>query len=94
VGAPERFAMVAQALGEQVDGLPVMLAARRSVETVRELCADVRIPGVVELGYDRERFLALMPKMAADALASGSPNNNPRVPTKEEIIGLYEELWA
>ncbi|MCL4368883.1 MAG: iron-containing alcohol dehydrogenase [Chloroflexi bacterium] len=94
VGAPERFASIAQALGEPVDGLPVMLAARRGVESVRELCADVRIPGVVELGYDRERFFAQMPKMAADALASGSPNNNPRVPTKEEIIALYAQLWG
>jgi len=31
--------------------------------------------------------------MAADALASGSPANNPRVPTQEEIIALYEEAW-
>ena len=28
--------------------------------------------------------------MADDALASGSPANNPRVPTAEEIVALYE----
>jgi alcohol dehydrogenase len=27
--------------------------------------------------------------MAADAIASGSPANNPRVPSAEEIIDLY-----
>ena len=25
--------------------------------------------------------------------ASGSPGNNPRVPTAEEIVSLYEEAW-
>jgi alcohol dehydrogenase class IV len=32
--------------------------------------------------------------MADQALASGSPANNPRVPTKEEIVTLYREAWG
>jgi alcohol dehydrogenase class IV len=28
--------------------------------------------------------------MARDALASGSPQNNPRVPSESEIVELYE----
>jgi alcohol dehydrogenase class IV len=32
--------------------------------------------------------------MAQDALASGSPANNPRVPSAEEIVTLYEEVLA
>ena len=32
--------------------------------------------------------------MAEQALASGSPNNNPRVPSKAEIIALYHEAWG
>jgi hypothetical protein len=31
--------------------------------------------------------------MASDALASGSPQNNPRVPSAEEIVSLYEQAW-
>jgi hypothetical protein len=31
--------------------------------------------------------------MAAQALASGSPQNNPRVPTVDEIIQLYDKIW-
>ena len=30
---------------------------------------------------------------AEQALASGSPGNNPRVPTAAEIVGLYREVW-
>ena len=31
--------------------------------------------------------------MADQALASGSPNNNPRIPDKAEIIALYHEVF-
>jgi len=63
-------------------------------------------PGVVQLGAAGKivelltaarprvaRFDAEIDKTAADALASGSPANNPRIPTKEEIVGLYREAW-
>jgi alcohol dehydrogenase len=41
----------------------------------------------------RERFDALKAKMAEDALASGSPGNNPVVPTAEQIVALYDEAF-
>jgi len=44
-------------------------------------------------GMDRARFESVVLKMAQDALASGSPGNNPVVPTAEEIVRLYHEAW-
>jgi alcohol dehydrogenase len=35
-----------------------------------------------------------MPMMAQQALASGSPGNNPRVPSVEEIVELYTRCYA
>ena len=32
--------------------------------------------------------------MASQALASGSPQNNPRVPTENQIIQLYQKIWG
>jgi hypothetical protein len=32
--------------------------------------------------------------MASQALASGSPANNPRIPTSDEIIGLYRRVYG
>ena len=32
--------------------------------------------------------------MAQQAQASGSPANNPRVPTLKEMEGLYAALWG
>jgi alcohol dehydrogenase class IV len=39
-------------------------------------------------------FFAAIPTMAVQALASGSPQNNPRVPSAAEIEHLYTEVWA
>jgi len=31
--------------------------------------------------------------MISQAIASGSPNNNPRVATPDEIAGIYARIW-
>jgi alcohol dehydrogenase class IV len=45
-------------------------------------------------GVDAERYEQLLPVMADQALASGSPGNNPRIPTSAEIIGLYRRVYG
>ena len=32
--------------------------------------------------------------MVEQAIASGSPGNNPRVPAPPELAELYEQAWA
>jgi alcohol dehydrogenase len=43
---------------------------------------------------EKEKLDQLAPKMAEDAIASGSPGNNPRQATKEEIIELYKITYS
>jgi alcohol dehydrogenase class IV len=52
------------------------------------------IPPLKELGVDKERLDQWAPKMAEDAIASGSPGNNPRQATKEEIVELYKIAYS
>jgi len=40
-----------------------------------------------------DRYFELIPTMAKHAQASGSPQNNPRVPSASEIEQLYREIW-
>ena len=40
-----------------------------------------------------ERYFELLPTMAQQALDSGSPANNPRVPTIDEAVALYAKVW-
>jgi alcohol dehydrogenase class IV len=88
-GSPRRFADIARALGAETADLPDLEAARCAVAEVRNICRDLGIPGLTGLGIDPEKLLALAPTMAREALASGSPGNNPRVPSAEEIVELY-----
>jgi alcohol dehydrogenase class IV len=45
------------------------------------------------LGIKKDDFFSHISKMADDALASGSPGNTRRAPSKDDIETLYKELW-
>lgn len=89
-GNPGRYAHIARAMGEDINGLTDFEAAQRGAAAVRGLIKDVAIASLRELGVDRNKLYRLAPRMTEDAIASGSPANNPRQATKEEIIELYE----
>jgi alcohol dehydrogenase class IV len=55
---------------------------------------ELQVPTPREFGIPEERYVALLGTMAAQALASGSPQNNPRVPTAEEIEQIYLQAWG
>ncbi|MFQ5711043.1 MAG: iron-containing alcohol dehydrogenase [Candidatus Geothermarchaeales archaeon] len=90
IGNPEKFADIAVAMGESVEDLSVLDAAIVAVETVGRLCEDVGVPTLVGAGCEEAKVLELAPKMADDAIASGSPANNPRKPTREQIVEIYK----
>jgi alcohol dehydrogenase class IV len=90
IGDPIRYAHIAQAMGEPIDNLSVMEAADRSVAAIRRLIKDIKIPSLKQLGVDGDRLTELAPTMAEAAIDSGSPANNPRKPTKQEIVELYQ----
>ena len=64
------------------------------VAWLEKLNADLEVPRLRDCcGNERERFEQLIPKMAIDALASGSPGNNPVVPGAEDIANIYRAAW-
>ncbi|PMP76881.1 MAG: alcohol dehydrogenase, partial [Chloroflexus aggregans] len=65
----------------------------RAVVAIRRLVRDINIPSLRQLGVERERLMELAPSMADAAIDSGSPANNPRKPTKQEIIELYAKAY-
>lgn len=64
-------------------------AAEMFITAVNEICATLEIPDLQGYGIDEQEFLAVLDKMATDALASGSPQNNKKVPSHDEIKELY-----
>jgi alcohol dehydrogenase class IV len=88
-----RYAEAARAMGFAHEDEGDQAAAARLVEELRALNRDLAVPTPRSYGLDEAAWRALIPTMAEQALASGSPANNPRVPTKAEIIALYEQVW-
>lgn len=94
IGNPGRYARIAQAMGENIEGLSVLEAADLAAEAIARLIEDIEIPSLAELGVEEEKLAKLAPQMAEDAVASGSPANNPRQATKEEIVELYKLAYV
>lgn len=89
-GNPTRYARIAGAMGEDISGLTDSEAAEKGAGAIGRLMKDIRIPSLKELGVEKVKLEELASQMAADAIASGSPANNPRKASQEEIIGLYK----
>jgi alcohol dehydrogenase class IV len=68
-------------------------AVDRLTRALYERNAELQVPSPKQFGIVEERYVALISTMAAQALASGSPQNNPRIPTAEEIEQIYRQAW-
>jgi alcohol dehydrogenase class IV len=91
--ALERYADCARAMGVAEEGEGSQGAVARLLDELRRLNGDLKVPSPKAYGIDRARYEELLPVMASQALASGSPANNPRVPSADEIIELYRRVY-
>ena len=64
------------------------------VAGLRQLNADLQVPTPRDFGIAEADWFGNLELMAGQALDSGSPNNNPRIPEAAEIVGLYERVYA
>jgi len=92
--ALERYADCARAMGVAEEGEGSQAAVARMLDELRRLNEDLKVPTPRAWGIDAGRYEELLPVMASQALASGSPGNNPRVPTSDEIIELYQRVYG
>jgi alcohol dehydrogenase class IV len=95
VGAAEgRYAEAARRIGFAGDGDSDVSATAKLVAGLEALNKELSVPSPAEFGIDEAVWNGKMELMAEQALASGSPGNNPRVPNKGEIVTLYHEVWT
>ena len=93
-GATTRYATIARTMGLATPGDSDPTAGEKLIAHLTALNTRLQVPTLGACrGVDRARFDALKTKMASDALASGSPQNNPLIPTADQITQLYEEAW-
>ena len=85
MGEPQKFARIAQALGEDIRGLTVWQAAEEAVEAVMRLTEDVEIPTLQELGFKEEEI----PMLAKIAFEDPQTIGNPR----DLSLKSYEQIY-
>jgi alcohol dehydrogenase class IV len=93
-GAPARYAEASRRIGFSPEGAADEEAAERLVTGLATLNADLAVPSPRDYGIAEPDWMSRMELMASQALASGSPANNPRVPDAGEIVGLYRSVWS
>jgi alcohol dehydrogenase class IV len=93
-GATPRYAQIARLIRAAEMNAPDDVAAAALPDYLEQLNARLgigRLRDFIHAGGDV--FEQKLPAMADAALASGSPQNNPVVPSAAEIIELYRKVW-
>src|SRR6185437_6759036 len=93
-GAEARYGEASRRFGLAAAMDTDAIAAAKLVTGLEALNRDLAVPTPVDFGIKQADWFGRMPLMAEQALASGSPNNNPRVPGAAEIMTLYQEVWT
>ena len=88
-----RYAQCARAMGLADDAEANQSAVGALVEALHRINTDLAVPSPRAYGIERERWEALIPLMAQQALGSGSPANNPRLAEVHEIEALYRQVY-
>jgi alcohol dehydrogenase class IV len=93
-GAQARYAEASRRIGfaalTDEDGM----AAAKLVTGLERLNKELAVPTPAEYGITQSAWTGKIALMALQAIASGSPANNPVVPGADQIVGLYKEVWT
>jgi len=88
IGNLDRFAEIAEAMGENIEGLSARDAAEVCLEAISTLSADVGIPsGLTALNVKLED----LELMAGNAKKDACQFTNPRTATLEQVIQIYKD---
>ncbi|MCD2201682.1 iron-containing alcohol dehydrogenase [Halobacterium sp. KA-4] len=96
MAAPEKYAAVARILGVADENHGTREAADLAAQGILQLCEDLELTRYLDdFGAvpSREEYLDVVGEMTQDAIDSGSPDNNPRKPTADEIENLYVTIY-
>lgn len=91
--AVKRYATVAQILG--LSSYNKIMTVRSLVNWVQFMLKEMDIPlSISQMGtISKEEYFNAIDRMADAALADACTATNPRVPTKEDVVKMYQNLW-
>ncbi|WP_201589271.1 iron-containing alcohol dehydrogenase [Psychrobacter fozii] len=91
---PDRYADCARALGIAELNDTDDQANIKLIAYLKDLNTELEVPTLAQFGVQKTEFDELVNTMCDQAFGSGSPNNNPRIPSLEEMLQLYAFLWT
>lgn len=87
IGNLNRFKDIANAMGENIEGLSTTEAATKAIRSIQNLSRQVEIPATLkDLGVQPKDFEI----MADNAMKDACMVTNPRKATKQQIINIYQ----
>lgn len=90
--AKDRYADCARAIGLASTDDNDDTAVGKLLAGIEAYSRIFDVPTLSSLSIDTGAYLGEIEKMADEAIASGSPNNNPRIPGKQDIVDIYKTL--
>ena len=91
--ATKRYADCSRAMGVALSEDNDEIANQKLLSELVAINEELNVPTPREFGINEIDFMNNLEVMAKQAIASGSPGNNPRVPEVSEIIDIYKLLW-
>jgi alcohol dehydrogenase len=87
---PKKYARVAVAMGENVQGLTEMEAAKKAFNAIKIMCLDLGIPDKLrDIGATED----MLPEMAKLSFEAGYNKWNPRYTTYEDFLDLFKKAF-
>ena len=92
MATPQRFARIAELMGEKIEGLPLREAALKSIDAVKQLGTDIGLPQRLrDIGVKKEqipRFVDILFTTYAERTRT-----NARPLSRQDATRLYESIW-
>jgi len=92
--AAEKYAQCAVHMGLAEHADDIDDCHQKLIGFLQDVNLRLEVPSMSAYGIVRTEYENLLNTMAEQALSSGSPANNPQVPSKRAIIALYKDIYA
>ncbi len=90
--AVRKYVNIAKLLG--VSNFNEITSVRALTSWCQFMCQEMNIPlSISQLGIDKREYMNSLDSMAENALTDACTATNPRVPSKAEVIQIYEHLY-
>lgn len=88
IACPEKYRIIASALGEEVNGMNTRSAAEKAIEAVKRLAGDIGLnKGLSEMGLTEESI----PILAENAMKDACLITNPRDVVESDLADIYRK---